>query len=366
MRDSIRRKPKLAVVVPCYNEEAVLPETIRRLREQLKELIEAGIISRDSYMLFVDDGSTDSTWPIIEAYHRGDAAVQGIKLTRNVGHQQALHAGLMQAKETADCVISIDADLQDDVSAFPKFLEAYREGSEIVYGVRRSRETDTGFKRRTALAYYALMKRLGTPLVPNHADYRLMSARALEQLACFRETNVFLRGLIPQLGLRTAVVTYDRAARFAGVSKYPLRKMLSFAWNGVTSLSVAPIRLVWHAGVLLCVIALLAGLYALLSHWRGDAVPGWTSIMLSVWLLGGVQLICLGVVGEYVGKVYQEAKQRPPYFIEASARRADRSTSDRLAPGLSPDIASSLPSTAPPDVAPVPAEESGERRNAVH
>ncbi|MCI3920140.1 glycosyltransferase family 2 protein [Paenibacillus sp. TRM 82003] len=347
MNDRKKRNcPCLAVVVPCYNEEEALPEAIRQLRQQLDQLVAAGSAAPESFLLFVDDGSADSTWPIIQTYHQRDAAVRGIKLAKNVGHQHALHAGLMHVRRTADCVISIDADLQDDPAAFPRFLEAYRNGCEIVYGVRDSRETDTVFKRRTALAYYSLMRRLGTPLVPNHADYRLMSARALEQLSRYGESNMFLRGIIPQLGLRTAVVMYDRKSRVAGESKYPLRKMLSFAWNGITSLSVAPIRLVWYAGAALCAIALLAGAYTLLAHGRGDAVPGWTSMMLSVWLLGGVQLICLGVVGEYVGKVYQESKRRPPYFVEEAAQ------------------ALVLPSVLPAEL--VAGDNEPDRRNAVH
>ncbi|WP_309118792.1 glycosyltransferase family 2 protein [Paenibacillus sp.] len=314
-----KMRPVLAVVVPCYNEEAVLPETIRRIRQQLDRLSGQGSIAPDSYMLFVDDGSADSTWPIIAAYHERDAAVRGLKLACNVGHQHALLSGLMHAKDDADCVISIDADLQDDVEAFGDFVEAYRQGSDIVYGVRAARKEDTPFKRWTAVLFYRLMRRMGTPVIHNHADYRLMSAKALEQLACYRESNLFLRGLIPQLGLPSSVVTYDRHARFAGESKYPLRKMISFAWNGITSLSVAPIRLVMAAGLTVFAAGMLAGAYALYSHGRGAAVPGWTSMMLTAWLLGGIQLISLGIVGEYVGKVYKETKRRPPYFIEATA-----------------------------------------------
>ncbi len=314
-----RARPLLAVVVPCYNEEDVLPETIRRIRQQLDRLIDRGGIAPESYMLFVDDGSKDNTWPIIAAYHERDASVRGLKLACNVGHQHALLSGLLHAKEDADCAISIDADLQDDVEAFGEFVEAYREGNDIVYGVRAARREDTWFKRESALFFYRLMRTMGTPVIPNHADYRLMSAKALAQLACYRESNLFLRGLIPQLGLRSSIVTYDRRARFAGESKYPLRKMISFAWNGITSLSVAPIRLVMGAGFAVFAFALAAGAYALYAYGRGATVPGWTSMMLTAWLLGGVQLISLGIVGEYVGKVYKETKRRPPYFIEESA-----------------------------------------------
>jgi glycosyltransferase involved in cell wall biosynthesis len=314
-----RIRPILAVVVPCYNEEAVLPEAIRRLKKELDDLINANRIAEESYLLFVDDGSGDSTWPIIETYHSQDRAVRGMKLARNVGHQYALLAGLMKARETADCTISIDADLQDDVSVFGQFIERYRNGCDIVYGVRAARETDTWFKRSSALAFYRLLQCLGTPLIHNHADYRLLSAKALTHLACYRETNLFLRGLIPLLGLRTSTVTYDRQTRYAGVSKYPLRKMLSFAWNGITSFSVAPIRLVLYTGIVLFFTAFIASLYTLVANLNGTTVPGWTSIMLSVWLIGAVQLISLGVVGEYVGKVYKETKRRPPFFIEEMA-----------------------------------------------
>lgn len=323
--------PKLAVVVPCYNEEAVLPETIRRLKRELDGLIARGRILSGSFMLFVDDGSTDSTWPIIETYHSRDCSVQGVKLARNVGHQHALLAGLMAASEKADCVISIDADLQDDVAAFGDFIDQYRSGCDIVYGVRAARTEDTWFKRNTALAFYNLMRRMGTPVIPNHADYRLLSARALEQLARYSESNLFLRGIIPQLGLRTSIVTYDRLARYAGQSKYPLRKMLSFAWNGITSLSVTPIRLVLFTGLILFITSLLAGMYALYSNWNGTTVPGWTSMMLTAWFIGGVQLISLGVVGEYVGKVYIETKRRPPYFIE---EKATESIADPVRPPM--------------------------------
>jgi len=321
---SDRACPVLAVVVPCYNEEDVLPETIRRIRQQLDRLIQAGKIDENSFMLLVDDGSGDNTWPIIAAYHERDAGVRGIKLTRNVGHQHALLSGLMYARQAADCAISIDADLQDDVEAFGEFIDRFQEGCDIVYGVRADRKEDTWFKKGTALAFYKIMRKMGTPVVYNHADYRLMSARALEQLACYRESNLFLRGLIPQLGLRSSIVYYHRHARFAGESKYPLRKMLSFAWNGITSLSVAPIRLVLTLGLALFGFSIAASAYALASHGRGAAVPGWTSIMLTCSLLGGIQLISLGVVGEYVGKVYKETKRRPPYFIETTA--------DELAP----------------------------------
>ena len=334
-----RACPVLAVVVPCYNEEEVLPETIRRIRRQLDRLIERGSVAPESYMLLVDDGSKDNTWPIIAAYHERDASVRGLKLACNVGHQHALLSGLLHAKDASDCAISIDADLQDDVEAFGAFVEAYRQGSDIVYGVRAARKEDTWFKRESAMFFYRLMRRMGTPVIPNHADYRLMSAKALGQLACYRESNLFLRGLIPQLGLRSSIVTYDRHARFAGESKYPLRKMISFAWNGITSLSVAPIRLVMGAGFAVFAVALLAGAYALYAYGRGATVPGWTSMMLTAWLLGGVQLISLGIVGEYVGKVYKETKRRPPYFIEATASSspAEERPRPRPAPAAHPE-----------------------------
>ncbi|WP_274365383.1 glycosyltransferase family 2 protein [Paenibacillus thermotolerans] len=314
------RVPALAIVVPCYNEEAVLPETIRRLMRKLDEMTAAGLIGQGSFMLFVDDGSQDSTWPIIEQYRMSDMRIWGLKLSRNAGHQNALLAGLNAAMEAADCVISIDADLQDDIDVMNELVLRYLEGNDIVYGVRSERESDSWFKRTTAVSFYRLMERLGVCIVFNHADYRLMSRRALQELARFREVNLFLRGLVPLLGFRSAQVTYRRNERLAGESKYPLRKMLSFAWNGVTSFSVVPIRAVTLAGFALFMVSLAAALYSLVSKWSGNAVSGWTSLMMSLWFIGGIQLICLGLVGEYIGKIYKEVKGRPLYIVEKALK----------------------------------------------
>ncbi|WP_233532003.1 glycosyltransferase family 2 protein [Paenibacillus alkalitolerans] len=308
--------PVLAVVVPCYNEEDALPESIRQLIRKLDEMSGDGLISSHSFLLFVDDGSQDSTWPIIEQYRAMDGRICGMKLARNAGHQNALLAGLTSAAEWADCVISIDADLQDDIELMSEMVRRFLEGNDIVYGVRSEREKDSWFKRTTAVTFYRLMARFGVRIVFNHADYRLMSRRALLQLAEFREVNLFLRGLVPLLGFRSAQVVYKRKERQAGQSKYPFRKMLSFAWNGITSFSVIPIRLVTLAGCTLFVISVAAGIYALYAKWTGRAVTGWTSLMVSLWFIGGVQLICLGLVGEYIGKIYKEVKHRPLYIVE--------------------------------------------------
>jgi polyisoprenyl-phosphate glycosyltransferase len=308
--------PVLAVVVPCYNEEDMLPETIMECCRKLDEMQADDIISGESFLLFVDDGSQDNTWSIIEDYSMSDPRVCGLKLARNAGHQHALLAGLATAMELSDCVISIDADLQDDIEAMSEFVLRFLEGNDIVYGVRSQREKDSWFKRVTAVTFYRLMERLGVRIVFNHADYRLMSKRTLRHLMQFHEVNLFLRGLVPLLGFRSAQVTYRRKERRAGESKYPLRKMISFAWNGITSFSVAPIRLVTLAGFLLFSISIAAGLYALGAKWSGHAVAGWTSIMISLWFIGALQLICMGLVGEYIGKIYKEVKHRPLYIVE--------------------------------------------------
>jgi len=308
--------PLIAVVVPCYHEEEVLPETARRLDALLTRLIGEGLIAPSSYVLFVDDGSKDRTWAIIESLHRSNGRMRGLKLARNAGHQRALLAGLLTAKRDADAVISIDADLQDDIEAIREFVIKFREGYEIVYGVREDRSTDTKFKRGTAQMFYKLMSRLGAEVVYNHADYRLMSKRAVEYLAEYREVNLFLRGIVPLIGLPSAQVMYKRHERFAGESKYPLRKMLAFAVDGITSFSVRPIRLVTATGVLFLALSLLVAIYVLIAKISGQAVPGWTSIVLSIWFVGGVQIMSIGLVGEYIGKIYQEAKGRPKYHIE--------------------------------------------------
>ena len=306
----------LSVVVPCYNEQDVLPETFRRLNTLLRRLIDEGKISARSRIWFVDDGSRDDTWPMVQAASaKPDALICGIKLSRNRGHQAALIAGLMNA--SGDVLISVDADLQDDLDAIPKMLEAYRDGSDIVYGVRSSRTSDSFFKRFSAEGYYSLLQRLGIEVVFNHADYRLMSRRAVEALRAFPETSMFLRGLIPQLGFRSAQVEYERRERFAGESKYPLGKMLALAWQGVTSFSAAPLRAITALGILVSLISLALGVWALWARLFTDQVlPGWASIVIPLFLLSGVQLLSLGVIGEYVAKVFMESKRRPLYFIE--------------------------------------------------
>ncbi len=306
----------LYIVVPCYNEEEVLPESSKRFLAKLSALMEQGRISRESRILFVNDGSRDKTWEQIERYHEEDKRICGLKLSRNRGHQNALLAGLMTAKEHADCVVSLDADLQDDINAVDEMLTRYEEGCDIVYGVRESRKKDTFFKRATALGFYRFMQKLGADVVHNHADYRLMSRRALDALAEYREVNLFLRGMVPLLGFRFATVAYVREERFAGESKYPLKKMLAFAFDGITSFSVKPLSLITGVGFIIFLLSILAGLYALISYLLGSAVSGWTSIIVSLWFLGGVQLTCLGVVGQYIGKIYGEVKQRPRFIIE--------------------------------------------------
>lgn len=312
----IYTKPLLTVVVPCYNEEEVLNETMKQLSSVLDDLIGEQLISEESKLLFVDDGSKDDTWSIIAMESVNNKYVKGIKLARNVGHQKALLAGLEIAKEKSDCVISIDADLQDDISVIREFIKKYIEGYDIVYGVRSSRKKDTFFKRTTAQGFYKLMNKLGIHLVYNHADYRLMSKRALEELSRFKEANLFLRGIVPMIGFRSTKVYYERKERHAGETKYPLKKMLSFAFDGITSFSVAPIRLLTMIGFLLFFIGGIAGSYALYQKWFGHTNSGWTSLMISIWLLGGLQIIGIGVIGEYIGKIYEEVKGRPKYAID--------------------------------------------------
>ncbi|HIT09007.1 MAG TPA: glycosyltransferase family 2 protein [Candidatus Merdivicinus faecavium] len=307
----------LYLVIPCYNEEAVLPETSRRLAEKLTALTAAGKISADSRVLFVDDGSKDRTWALISECHRADRRFGGVKLSRNRGHQNALLAGLMTAKERCDAAISLDADLQDDLDAIDRMVDAFHEGYDIVYGVRSSRETDTFFKRTTAQGFYKFMKLMGVDIVYNHADFRLMSRRALEGLSGYEEVNLFLRGIVPLIGYPSTTVEYERHERFAGESKYPLKKMLAFAFDGITSFSVKPIRWVTGLGFLIFLASILALLYILVVKLLGFTVAGWAATTASIWMLGGLQLLCLGIIGEYVGKIYTEVKARPRYFIEA-------------------------------------------------
>ena len=305
----------LYIVVPCYNEEEVLPETARRLRGKLEAMMAAGQISKESRVLFVNDGSRDRTWQLIEELHRSCPLFSGVDLSRNRGHQNALLAGLMTAKDRCDIAISMDADLQDDIDAVDAMVEQYRAGCDIVYGVRSSRKKDTFFKRVTAEGFYRLMNLMGAETVFNHADYRLMSCRALEGLAQFKEVNLFLRGIVPMIGYRTGTVEYERGERFAGESKYPLKKMLSFAMEGITSLSVKPIRFITGLGFLIFLVSIAMLIYSVVRWAMGETIIGWASVICSVWAIGGLILLSLGVIGEYIGKIYLETKGRPRFLI---------------------------------------------------
>lgn len=309
-------EPVLTIVVPCYNEEEVLFETTSQLGDVLSGLITEKLASPSSNILYVDDGSSDKTWSIIEELSKQRSFVKGIKLSRNFGHQKALLAGLETARQKSDCVISIDADLQDDISVIREFMIKYLEGYDIVYGVRKSRDTDTLFKRATAQGFYRFMNKMGVNVVYNHADYRLLSKRALEELSRYPEHNLFLRGIVSLIGLKSTNVYYDRKERFAGVSKYPLKKMLSFAFDGITSFSVMPIRLITMIGLLSFFVSSLAGIYALIVKFLGHANSGWTSIIISIWFIGGLLLMSVGLIGEYIGKIYEETKNRPRFSIE--------------------------------------------------
>jgi glycosyltransferase involved in cell wall biosynthesis len=303
-------------VIPCYNEEQVLPETAKRLKDKVRALIQRGKIDEGSRILFVNDGSADRTWEIIRALHEQDPLYSGINLSRNRGHQNALLAGLMTAKDYADMVISMDADLQDDIDAVDEMIEKYLQGIDIVYGVRSSRAKDTFFKKATAEGFYKIMNTMGANTVFNHADYRLMSRRSLEGLSEFQEVNLFLRGIVPMIGFSWDVVYYERGERFAGESKYPLKKMLSFAIEGITSLSTKPIRMITGLGFFIFLVSIGMLIYSLVRHFTGATIVGWTTLMVSVWAIGGLILLSLGVVGEYIGKIYLETKARPRYLIE--------------------------------------------------
>lgn len=309
-------KNTLYIVIPSYNEDEVIEETAKQLKEKINKLIKNKIISNNSRIIFIDDGSKDKTWNKIEDLNLKDSLFGGVKLSKNNGHQNALLAGLISSKDKADIVISMDADLQDDINAIDRMLEEYNKGSEIVYGVREERSTDTFFKRNTALIFYKVMSRLGVDSVYNHADYRLMSSRAISELANFKEVNLFLRGIIPLLGFKTSVVKYNRNKRFAGDSKYPIKKMVNFAIDGVTSFSVKPIRLVSLVGFLTTIISLGILLYILTQYFLGNTVNGWAFTAISIWMIGGVQLFSIGVIGEYIGKIYFEVKSRPRFIIE--------------------------------------------------
>lgn len=306
----------LYLVIPCYNEEEVLPLTKVQLKEKMNNLIKENKISKDSKVMFVNDGSKDKTWELIEKYHKEDSLFTGVKLSRNKGHQNALLAGLLTAKKYADIVISMDADLQDDINVIDKMIEENDKGSEIVYGVRSSRKKDSWFKRFTAESFYKIMKMMGIEVVFNHADCRLMSKKALNELEKFDEVNLFLRGIVPLIGFKTSIATYERKERAAGESKYPLKKMLSFAWDGITSFSVKPLKIITALGFIMLFISIIMIIYTIVVKILGNTVDGWAFIMLSIWFIGGLQLVSIGLIGEYLGKIYSETKHRPKYIIE--------------------------------------------------
>ncbi len=317
------RPNRLFVVVPCYNEEEVLPETSKRLAEKMASLIASGKIAENSRVAFVNDGSKDKTWEIIQRLNKENPVFTGVNLSRNRGHQNALLGGLMTVMDDADMAISMDADLQDDINAIDEMVEKYHAGCDIVYGVRSKRKTDTFFKRFTAESFYRLMDKMGAKTVFNHADYRLMSKRALQGLAQFKEVNLFLRGIVPMVGYPSDVVYYERAERFAGESKYPLKKMLAFSIEGITSLSTTPIKLITKLGILMVFISIGILIYSIVQLCLGHTVPGWTSVMVSIWAIGGLLMTSMGVVGTYVGKIYLEAKGRPRYIIENYLEKKD-------------------------------------------
>lgn len=311
--------PTIALVVPCYNEQAVLPITMPRLLAVLDRLQADSLASAESFILCSNDGSRDNTWQLLGDMHAANPArIKAVSLAHNRGHQYALLAGLMTAMPMCDAAISLDADLQDDPEAIIKMVEEFHKGAEIVYGVRASRATDTWFKRTTARGFYRFQRAMGLDTVYDHADYRLMSRRALEMLSEYGESNLFLRGIVPQLGLKTAVVTYDRAPRAAGESNYPLSKMLSFSIDGITSFSARPMRLIFMVGLILLLIDIAVALYVFISYFGHSTISGWSSLMLSVWFLGSLILMCIGIVGEYVGKIFMEVKKRPRYYISES------------------------------------------------
>lgn len=310
------KKEVLYIVIPCYNEEEVLKETTKELKTKLEKLIKDKVISEKSKVMYVNDGSKDKTWELIKTIKNKEKLFTGISLSRNRGHQNALLAGLMTAKEYADIIISMDADLQDDINAIDEMIKKYYEGNEIVYGVRSARKKDTFFKRFTAESFYKIMNKLGVEVVFNHADYRLTSKKVLNDLENFEEVNLFLRGMFPLIGYKSDIVYYERNERFAGESKYPLKKMINFAVDGITSFSVKPIRLILNVGIIIFIISIIMVIYALINKIIGNTVSGWTFIVCSIWLIAGVQILSLGVIGEYIGKIYNETKRRPKYIIE--------------------------------------------------
>ena len=314
----MRKDNILYVVIPCYNEEEVLQETTKRLKNKLEALIHDKKISPKSKVMYVNDGSKDDTWNLIKKIHSKEKLFTGITLSRNRGHQNALLAGLMTAKDYADVVISMDADLQDDINAIDEMIDKYNKGIDIVYGVRSSRKKDSFFKKSTAQGFYKFMKLMGVDVVYNHADYRLTSKRVLDDFADFKEVNLFLRGMFPLVGYKSNVVYYERAKRFAGESKYPIKKMLSFAWDGITSFSIKPIRMILNLGIVIFTVSILMLIYFLIIKLTGHAVKGWTFIVASIWLLAGIQMLSLGIVGEYIGKIYSETKRRPRYIVSCN------------------------------------------------
>ena len=307
---------KLYIAVPCYNEEEVLPDSSCKLRTKLEKMIAEGKITDDSRIVFIDDGSKDKTWEIIKSLHEENCIFQGIKLSRNRGHQNALLCGLMTLKDKCDAVISIDADLQDDIEVFDEMVEKYEDGCDVVYGVRSKRETDTFFKRFTAEAYYKVLDKMGAKIIFNHADFRLMSARALESFSQFKEVNLFLRGLVPMVGYKSDIVTYERSERLLGESKYPLKKMLALAFEGITSLSTKPIKLISRTGIFIFFVSIVMLIYTVVRYFMGATEVGWASLAVSIWAIGGLQLLAIGVVGEYIGKIYLETKHRPRFIVE--------------------------------------------------
>ena len=318
----------LHLVIPCYNEQEVLETTADALQKKFEKLISDKKISDKSRIVFVDDGSKDDTWSIIEKLHEKDPVFSGIKLSRNRGHQNALLAGLMTVKESCDAAITLDADLQDNIDAIDEMIDKYKEGCDIVYGVRSARKTDTFFKRFTAESFYKILSKMGVEVTYNHADYRLMSKRALEKLSEFKEVNLFLRGIVPMIGFRSDKVYYERQKRMAGESKYPLKKMLAFAFEGVTSLSIKPIRFITFLGIGIFTVSIIMLIYFLIRHFTGGTIHGWTSLAVSVWAIGGLQLLSIGVIGEYIGKIYLETKHRPKYIIEEYLSDNDNDNAD--------------------------------------
>lgn len=311
----MEKSPILYVVIPCYNEEEVLHETTKRMKEKMKGLIKSKKISDKSRVMYVNDGSKDKTWEMIKEIHEKEDLFTGVTLSRNRGHQNALLGGLMTAKNYADIVISMDADLQDDINAIDEMVQKYKDGNDIVYGVRSARKKDTFFKRVTAEGFYKVMKKLGVDCVYNHADYRLTSKRVLEEFSNYKEVNLFLRGMFPLVGFKSDVVYYERNERFAGESKYPLKKMLNFAWDGITSFSTKPLRFICVLGFVILFVSTGIMLYSIIQKILGNTVDGWTFLSISIWFIGGIQMICTGIIGEYIGKMYQETKARPRYII---------------------------------------------------